>query len=174
MTSSVIRQKGKSQDGGNRKAKHAKFSVKKPRTFLPHLIQWVRNVHFFRKIGVLCFVVTSVLRFTFLPYYWQLVWPISSQFSHLLNPCMARKSMKLCCLFVFLSVSVSQLGPLSVRLLAFIAFLEINTLGFSDFFHVARNFHFWKVGAHFLRAIRFCSYLGNSLPKYWQNPIFKN
>ena len=48
--SSVIRQKGESKNGGNKKAKHAKFSEK-----------WT----FF----VFCFLVTSVLRFTLLPYY---------------------------------------------------------------------------------------------------------
>ena len=54
MFSSAIRQKGESQNGGNKKAKHAKFS-------------------FFRKFGVLCFLVTSVLRFALLSYYRQYV-----------------------------------------------------------------------------------------------------
>ena len=60
MISSVIRQKGESQNGGNKKAKHTKFSTK--RTF-PPAYQGVRN------FGVLCFLVTSVLRFVHLPYY---------------------------------------------------------------------------------------------------------
>ena len=41
---------GESQNGGNKKAKHAKC-------------------FFSGKFGVLCFLVTSVLRFAFLPYY---------------------------------------------------------------------------------------------------------
>ena len=52
--SSVIWQKGESQNGGNKNTKHAKFS--KERTF-------------FGKFGVLCILVTSVLRFALLPYY---------------------------------------------------------------------------------------------------------
>ena len=57
---SVIKQKGESQNGGNQKAKHAKFSEK--RTFFT-------SCSFFGKFGVLWFLVTSVLRFAFWPYY---------------------------------------------------------------------------------------------------------
>ena len=39
---SLITQKGESQNGGNKKAKYAKFSEK--RTFLTCAYQWVRNV----------------------------------------------------------------------------------------------------------------------------------
>ena len=59
---SVIRQKDESQNGGNKKTKHAKFSEK--RTFLTS-----RKCSFFGKFGMLCFLVTSVLRFPLLPYY---------------------------------------------------------------------------------------------------------
>ena len=59
--SSIIRQKGESQNGGNMKTKHAKFSEK--------TYQGVRNVRFFGKFSMLCFLVASVLRFTLLPYY---------------------------------------------------------------------------------------------------------
>ena len=54
--SSVIRQKGESQNGGYKKTKHVKFSEE-------------RKFPFFGKFGVLCFLVTPVLRFAFLPYY---------------------------------------------------------------------------------------------------------
>ena len=49
--SSVIRQKGESQGGGNKKTKLAKTSVK--RTFLTPLIrvQGLRNVSFFEKFA---------------------------------------------------------------------------------------------------------------------------
>ena len=62
MISKVIRQKGKSQNGCYKKTKYAKCSKK--RTF-PTL--WYTHVRIF---GVLCFFVTPVLRFAFLPYYW--------------------------------------------------------------------------------------------------------
>ena len=48
INSSVTRQNWESQNGGNKKTK--KFS-------------------FFGKFGILCFLVTSILRFAFLPYY---------------------------------------------------------------------------------------------------------
>ena len=55
----VISLKGESQIGGNKKANHVKFSEK--RTFLP--------------LGVLCFLVTSVLRFAIRPFalLWELI-----------------------------------------------------------------------------------------------------
>ena len=49
---------GECQNGGNKKTKHAK--------------QGVRNVRFFGKFGVLCFLVTSVLKSALLPYYWRI------------------------------------------------------------------------------------------------------
>ena len=64
--SSVIRQKGESQNGGNRKAKHAKFAEKW--TFLTPLylrVSWGKSCLFFGKFVL----VTSVLRFALLPYY---------------------------------------------------------------------------------------------------------
>ena len=74
LSSSVIIQKGKSQNGGNKKRKHATFSAKTNISY--SLIrnrtcayQGVRNVRLFEKFGVLCFLVTSVVRFAFLPYY---------------------------------------------------------------------------------------------------------
>ena len=61
--SSVIRQKGESQNGCFKKIKHAKFSKKQ--TFLP---PWYTRT-FFGKFGVHCFLETPVSRFAFLPYY---------------------------------------------------------------------------------------------------------
>ena len=60
----TIRQKGESQDGGNKKAKHATFSEKHVR------VSEVKEYSFFGKFYLLCFLVTSVLRFTLLPYRW--------------------------------------------------------------------------------------------------------
>ena len=74
MNSSVIWQKGESQNGGNKNTKHAKFSEK--RTFFYSLI-CVRirgkKHSFFGKFDMLCILVTSVLRFALLPYYWRIV-----------------------------------------------------------------------------------------------------
>ena len=51
-----------------KKTKHTIFSEK--RTFLrTFTYQGVRNVRFFGKFDVLCFLETPVLRFAFLPYY---------------------------------------------------------------------------------------------------------
>ena len=65
-----MRQKGKSQNWGYKKTKHAKFP--KNQNFLPPnkrvRIEGVRNFRFFGKLGVLCFA-RFFLRFTFLPYY---------------------------------------------------------------------------------------------------------
>ena len=69
-----IRQKRESQNGCFKKTKHAKFSEK--RTFLTlwyaHVrtcaYHGVRNVRFFGKLCVLCFLETPVLRFALLPY----------------------------------------------------------------------------------------------------------
>ena len=74
--SSVIRQKGESQNGCFKKTKHAKFSEKQ--TFLTpdmHTYVWLsgsKNCSFFGKFGVHCFLETPVLRFALLPYYRQL------------------------------------------------------------------------------------------------------
>ena len=77
LKSSLVKQKGKSQSGDNKKTKHNKFSKK--RTFLTpwyaHVrvctcaYQGVKNVRFFGKFGVLCILVTSPLWFAFFPYY---------------------------------------------------------------------------------------------------------
>ena len=82
----VIRQKGKYQNGGNKKTKHAKFSEKTNVSYpLIHtrtcVYQGVRNVQvflvfFFGKFDVLCFLVTSVLRFALLPYYQRIDIPL--------------------------------------------------------------------------------------------------
>ena len=59
--SSVIRQKGESQNGGNKETKHAKFSDK-PTDW--HTYIWVsggKKCSFLGKFGALCFPVTSVL-----------------------------------------------------------------------------------------------------------------
>ena len=58
--SSVIRQNCESQNGCFNKTKHATRTC---------AYQRVRNVRFFRKFGVLCFVETTVLRFVLSPYY---------------------------------------------------------------------------------------------------------
>ena len=71
MMASVIRQKPESQNGGNKKAKHVKFSEKRT-----SLTPWYLHVRIlgkecwlFRRFGVLSFLVTVVLRFTLLPYH---------------------------------------------------------------------------------------------------------
>ena len=74
---SLIRQKGESQNGGNKKTKHTKFSEKKknPEHFLPldtHTYVFVsgsKKCSFLGKLGVLYFPVTFVFKFAFLPYY---------------------------------------------------------------------------------------------------------
>ena len=71
---SVIRQKSESQYGCFKKTKHAKFSEKTkisyPLIRTPTCAyQRVRNVCFFGKFGVICFIETPVLRFALLPYY---------------------------------------------------------------------------------------------------------
>ena len=74
LHSSVMRQKGESQNGCFKKTKHAKYSEK--RTFLaPFNISYVRvlsggkKCSFFGKFVVLCFFETPILRFALLPYY---------------------------------------------------------------------------------------------------------
>ena len=61
--SPVIKQKSESQNGGNKKAKHAEYSEK--RSFLTRGLE----MFVFRKLGMLCSLLTSVLRFALLPYY---------------------------------------------------------------------------------------------------------
>ena len=68
----VIRQNGESQIGCLKKTKHFTFSKKW--IFLTPLYtrtcayQGVKNVLFFGKFGVLCFLETPILRFALLPY----------------------------------------------------------------------------------------------------------
>ena len=64
--SSVFRQKGESQNGGNKKTKHDKFFEKKQNISCPLIrrrtfaYQRVRNIRFSGTFGMLCFLVTSV------------------------------------------------------------------------------------------------------------------
>ena len=73
LKSSAITQKGESQDGCYKKTKYAKFFEK--RSFLPpgpHTHTYIsggKKCSFFGKFGLLCFLVTPILRFTCLPYY---------------------------------------------------------------------------------------------------------
>ena len=70
---SVIWQKGESQNGGSKNTKQVKFS-KKPTFFIPDSYMSVSvgiKRSFFGKFGLLCFLDTSVLRFTYLLYYWR-------------------------------------------------------------------------------------------------------
>ena len=72
---SVLRQKGQSQNGSSKKTNHAKFS-KNRTSFTPWYAHVVcvsggKKCLFLRKFGVLCFLFTSVLVFTFLLYYRQ-------------------------------------------------------------------------------------------------------
>ena len=66
ITSSVIRRKGKSQNGRLKKTKHAKFSEKQ--TFLPPdthayvCLSEGKKGSFFGKLGMLCFLETPVAR----------------------------------------------------------------------------------------------------------------
>ena len=69
IITSIISQKDQSQNGGNKKTKHAKFSEK--RTFLiPCNLSESGCIKysFFENFDLLCFLVISVLRFAFLPY----------------------------------------------------------------------------------------------------------
>ena len=71
---SVIRQKDEFQNGGNKKKKHAKLSDKTSISYSQIrtrtcAYQGVRNVHFFGKFVVFCFLATSVLIFVLLHYY---------------------------------------------------------------------------------------------------------
>ena len=72
VISSVIRQKGESQNGYFKKTKYAKFSDKTNISYplictRTCLYQRVRNVRFARKFGVLCFFETPALGFALLP-----------------------------------------------------------------------------------------------------------
>ena len=67
----VIRLKCQSQNRGNKKITCAKFPDNKH--FLPpDAYQGVKKCLFFRKFGVMCFPVSSVLRYVFLPSYRQI------------------------------------------------------------------------------------------------------
>ena len=57
-----------------RESKNSSVIRQKIRTWA---YQGVRNIHFFGKFGVLCFLVTSVLRYTLLPYYWRILLKIA-------------------------------------------------------------------------------------------------
>ena len=74
MTSG-IRQKGESQNGCFKKAKHAKISEKQtfltPDTHTYVCVSGGKKCLFLGNFGVLCFFETPVLRFAFLPYYRQ-------------------------------------------------------------------------------------------------------
>ena len=73
-TASLIRQKGKPQNGCFKKTKQAKQIFRKTNISNPLICtrtceyQGVRNVRFFEKFGVLCFLETPVLRFALLRY----------------------------------------------------------------------------------------------------------
>ena len=71
---SVIKPKGKSQNGCFKKRKHPKFSEK--RSFLTpyERVSAGKKCSFFGKFPVLCFLETPVLRFAFLPYYRRVVY----------------------------------------------------------------------------------------------------
>ena len=71
LISSVIKPKGKSQNGCFKKTKHAKFSGKWTYLTLTHvrLVSGGKKFSFLRKFGVLCFLETLVLRFVLSPYY---------------------------------------------------------------------------------------------------------
>ena len=71
--SSVIRQKGESQNGYFKKAKHAKIS-EKLKFLIPDMHTFVyvsggKKCLFFGNFGMVCFLETPVLRFALLPYY---------------------------------------------------------------------------------------------------------
>ena len=73
IITSAIRQKGESQNGCYKKTKHAKVFEK--RTFRTpwyahaRVRTWSKKCLFFGEFGVLCFLLTSVLRFTLLRCY---------------------------------------------------------------------------------------------------------
>ena len=73
--SSVIRQKGESQNGCFKKAKQSTPKFPKNKYFLPpdtHMYVCVsggKNCLLFGNFGVLCFLETPVLRFALLPFY---------------------------------------------------------------------------------------------------------
>ena len=76
MKSSVIRQKGESQNGCFKKKKstpnfpkNEHFLVPDPHTYV--CVSEGKKCSFFGKLGVLCFLETPILRFALLPYYQQ-------------------------------------------------------------------------------------------------------
>ena len=70
LTSSVIRQKGESQNGYFKKTKVPQIFRK---TNILFFISSGKKCLFFRKFGVPCFLETPVLRFALLPHYRRLV-----------------------------------------------------------------------------------------------------
>ena len=76
VDSSVIGQRGESQNGDNKKAKHAKFSYPVIRTwyiFTRTCVSRGKKCLLFGKFDVLSFLATSVLRFAILPFYRQII-----------------------------------------------------------------------------------------------------
>ena len=70
--SSVIKQKGVPQNGSNKKTKHAKLGKKWCVSGMCiGCLSGGKKCSFFGKFGMLCFLATSILRFTLLPYYRQ-------------------------------------------------------------------------------------------------------
>ena len=69
-----MRQKGKSQNGGNEKTKHAKIAKKTNISYLA-CISGDKKCWFFGKFGALLYRVTSILRFAILSYHRQIKLP---------------------------------------------------------------------------------------------------
>ena len=71
--SSVIRQKGGCQNVFARKQGTPNFSKNSMCMYMYMCLSGDKKCSFFRKCSVLCFLVTTVLRFVLLPYYRQIV-----------------------------------------------------------------------------------------------------
>ena len=75
IISSVIRQKGKSQDGSNKKTKQSKLHSRSLRSLHARSLHYThvrvcirdKKCSFNGKFGLLCFLVTFVLRFALVP-----------------------------------------------------------------------------------------------------------
>ena len=65
-----MRQKGESQNGCFKKAKHAKISEK---MFVLFVCLFFEKCLFFGNFDILCFLETPVLRFALFPYYRQIM-----------------------------------------------------------------------------------------------------
>ena len=66
------RQKGESQNRGNERKKARKTNISDEQISISYPLIYTPST-FFGKFGVLCFLVTSVLKFAFLPYYRRIV-----------------------------------------------------------------------------------------------------